>query len=146
MIWNKNYAIVIILLLAGTVLLAQTYTGTADNETTQEVISRGMGAIISGDEAKATDDAIASALRNAVEQVIGTMIQSDVLVQNYQTIEDRIYSQTQGYVERYQVLSKSKTSDTILEVSIKATVRKGNLKDNLEALGLLITRKGKPLF
>lgn len=110
----------------------------------QEVVARGIGAIVSGDLAKAEEDAISNALRNAVEQVIGTMVQSDVLVQNYQTIEDRIYSQSAGYVENYQVMGKSRQGDTILEVTIKAVVRKGSLKNNLDALGLLITRKGKP--
>jgi hypothetical protein len=120
------------------------YTTFPQDESSQEVISRGMGLILSGDEAKAEDDAIASALRNAVEQVIGTMIQSDVLVQNYQTIEDNIYSQTAGYVEKYDLINKSKQGDYILQVTVKAIVKKGNLKDNLEALGLLISRKGKP--
>jgi len=120
------------------------YTTFPQDESSQEVISRGMGLILSGDEAKAEDDAIASALRNAVEQVIGTMIQSDVLVQNYQTIEDNIYSQTAGYVEKYDLINKSKQGDYILQVTVKAIVKKGNLKDNLEALGLLMSRKGKP--
>ncbi len=110
----------------------------------QVVVARGVGAIIGGDEAKAEDDALASALRSAVEQVIGTMIQSEVLVQNYQTVEDNIYSHTQGYVKNYNVISKSKKSDTILEVAIQATVKKADLKNDLEAIGLLIARKGKP--
>jgi hypothetical protein len=50
------------------------YTTMPQDDSSQEVISRGMGLILSGDEAKAEDDAIAGALRNAVEQVIGTMI------------------------------------------------------------------------
>ena len=123
---------------------AQTYSTPQASDNQQEVIARGMGAVISGDLAKAEEDAISNALRNAVEQVIGTMIQSEVLVQNYQTIEDRIYSQSAGYVERYEVIGKSRQGDTILEVSIKAVVRKGSLKNNLDALGLLISRKGKP--
>jgi len=120
------------------------YTTMPQDDSSQEVISRGMGLILSGDEAKAEDDAIAGALRNAVEQVIGTMIQSDVLVQNYQTIEDNIYSQTAGYVERYELINKSKQGDNILQVTVRAVVKKGNLKNNLEALGLLMARKGKP--
>ncbi len=110
----------------------------------QEVVARGVGAIIGGDVAKAEDDALASALRNAVEQVIGTMVQSEVLVQNYQTIEDNIYSRTQGYVKRYEVVNKSQRGDNILEITIKAVVKKSDLKNDLEAIGLLISRKGRP--
>ncbi len=130
---------VILLFIFTCMVMAQV---TTDDK--QEVVARGIGAIVSGDLAKAEEDAISNALRNAVEQVIGTMVQSDVLVQNYQTIEDRIYSQSAGYVEQYQVMGKSRQGDTILEVTIKAVVRKGSLKNNLDALGLLITRKGKP--
>ena len=58
----------------------------------QEVVATGMGAILAGDEVKAKEDAIAAALRNAVEQVVGMHVESDVLVQNYQTMEDKIYT------------------------------------------------------
>jgi len=135
---------VLLLLALNSFSFSQDYPGGQMELPYQEVIANGRGAIINNDLAKAEDDAVASALRNAVEQVIGTMIQSDVLVQNYQTIEDRIYSQSRGYVERYEVLGKTKEGEYVLVVTIKALVRKGNLKDNLAALGLLITRKGKP--
>ncbi|MCK4893810.1 MAG: hypothetical protein KAT07_07570 [Calditrichia bacterium] len=133
-----------VLLVLYSLVFSQAYSGGQAELPYQEVIANGRGAIINNDLAKAEDDAVASALRNAVEQVIGTMIQSDVLVQNYQTIEDRIYSQSQGYVERYEIMGKTREGEYIMVVTIKALVRKGNLKDNLAALGLLITRKGKP--
>jgi hypothetical protein len=136
--------VILLILMSHFLLFPQIYTEPIENSMQQEVIANGVGLIIAGDEAKAEDDAVASALRNAVEQVIGTMIQSDVLVRNYQTIEDNIYSQTQGYVERYEIINKAKRSDNILEVTLKATVKKGNLEENLEALGLIIERKGKP--
>ncbi len=135
---------IMVLLVLYSLVFSQAYSGGQAELPYQEVIANGRGAIINNDLAKAEDDAVASALRNAVEQVIGTMIQSDVLVQNYQTIEDRIYSQSQGYVERYEIMGKTREGEYIMVVTIKALVRKGNLKDNLAALGLLITRKGKP--
>jgi hypothetical protein len=135
---------IVVLLLFYSLILPQAFSGGQPDLPYQEVIANGRGAIINNDLAKAEDDGVASALRNAVEQVIGTMVQSDVLVQNYQTIEDRIYSQSRGYVERYEIMGKAREGEYILVVTIKALVRKGNLKDNLAALGLLITRKGKP--
>ncbi len=110
----------------------------------QEVIAKGLGAIINGDEAKAADDALGSALRNAVEQVVGTMIESSTLIQNYQVVEDRIYNRTQGYVQTYEVLSQNKRGDNILETTIRAVVKKGNLEEDLAAIGLLMSRKNKP--
>ncbi len=141
---RKTLFTVTLLLCIHLFVQGQPYTPMPDDQTHQEVLARGMGAIIAGDVAKAEDDAIANALRNAIEQVIGTMVTSEVIVDNYQVIEDRIYSQSQGYVERYQVINKNRQGDAIVEVTIKALVKKGNIKDNLEALGLLMSRKGKP--
>ncbi len=111
---------------------------------TKEVIARGLGAILAGDEVKAKEDATAAALRNAVEQVVGTIVQSDVLVENYQTVEDQIYTRTTGYVQKYDVISTSKQADNALEVTVRAIVKMGDLQNDLEAIGVLLSRKGKP--
>jgi hypothetical protein len=110
----------------------------------KEVIARGLGAILAGDEVKAREDAISAALRNAVEQVVGTMVESEVLVENYQTIEDQIYTRTTGYVQKYDVLNQSKQMDNALEVTIKAVVKLTDLRNDLDAIHVLIQRKGKP--
>ena len=113
-------------------------------ENAKRVIAKGVGAIIGGDLAKAEDDAIANALKNAVEQTVGTMIQSDVLVKNYQVLESNIYSRTAGYIQSYRVLSKNEIGNNILEVTIEAVVKTGNLKDDLAALGIILQRKNYP--
>jgi len=110
----------------------------------QEVVATGMGAILAGDEVKAKEDAIAAALRNAVEQVVGMHVESDVLVQNYQTMEDKIYTRTSGYVQKYDVISSTKQLDNAIEVTIKAIVKVSDLQSDLAAIGVLISRKGKP--
>lgn len=113
-------------------------------EEAKQVIANGMGAILAGDEVKAREDAISSALRNAVEQVVGTMIESDVLVENYQTVEDKIYTRTTGYVQQYDIMSTNKQSDNVIEVTIRAMVKLSDLRNDLQAIGVLISRKGKP--
>lgn len=110
----------------------------------REVVAKGFGAIIAGDEVKAKEDAINSALRNAVEQVVGTMVESNVLVENYMTVEDKIYTRTAGYVQKYDIISSMKQSDNAYEVTIKAVVKVSDLKSDLEAIGVLLSRKGKP--
>jgi hypothetical protein len=110
----------------------------------KEVVAKGFGAIIAGDEVKAREDAINSALRNAVEQVVGTMVESNVLVENYMTVEDKIYTRTAGYVQKYDIISTMKQSDNAMEVTIKAVVKVSDLKSDLEAIGVLLSRKGKP--
>ena len=110
----------------------------------REVVAKGFGAIVAGDEVKAREDAINSALRNAVEQVVGTMIESNVLVENYMTVEDKIYTRTAGYVQKYDIISSTKQFDNAMEVTIKAVVKVSDLKSDLEAIGVLLSRKGKP--
>jgi hypothetical protein len=123
--------------------LTAQYQGQTAGEA-KEVVARGLGAILAGDEVKAEEDATAAALRNAVEQVVGTMIESDVLVQNYQTMEDNIYTRTAGYVQSYEVISKNKQLDNAIEVTIRAVVKLTDLQNDLAAIGVLISRKGKP--
>ncbi len=139
----SKYVFTFIIFLCG-FLIAQTNSPPQETQGSKEVIARGVGLIIGGDLAKAEEDARSSALRNAVEQVIGTMVQSDVLVKNYQTLEDNIYSRTKGYVQEYEVVSKGKRDENVLELTIRATVKKGNLTNDLQAIGLIMSRKGKP--
>ncbi|NOX38196.1 MAG: hypothetical protein GXO78_11755 [Calditrichaeota bacterium] len=132
------FSVVMVGILLGIPAVAQQMEGE------QSVIVKGVGVILAGDEAKAEDDAIANALRMAVEQVVGTLIQSDVLVQNYQVVESNIYSQSRGYVKTYRVLNRARRGENILEVTIEAVVKKSDLESDLQALGLLMTRKGMP--
>lgn len=127
-------------------LCTQTWaqTGYPPQSDSKEVVAKGLGAILAGDEVKAREDAINSALRNAVEQVVGMMVESNVLVENYQTVEDQIYTRTQGYVQKYDIISTSKQLDNALEVTIRAVVKVSDLQSDLEAIGVLLGRKGKP--
>jgi len=72
------------------------------------------------------------------------IIKSDVLVENYQTMEDRIYTRTAGYVQKYDVISTNKQLDNAIEVTIRATVKLSDLQNDLAAIGVLMSRKGKP--
>jgi hypothetical protein len=125
------------------VLMAQTGTIPPQGDS-REVVAKGMGAILAGDEVKAREDAISAALRNAVEQVVGMFVESDVLVENYMTLEDKIYTRTTGYVQSYDVISTSKQLDNAVEVTIRAVVKLSDLKNDLSAIGVLISRKGRP--
>lgn len=138
---QQSVILFVILLLSAWTLFAQGDTMGSD---TQEVIAKGVGAIIGGDEAKARDDALDNALRAAVEQVVGTMVQSETLVKNYMLVEDNIYRQSRGYVQKYEIIGENRRGDNILEVTIRAVVKKGDLKSDLEAIGVLMARKGKP--
>jgi hypothetical protein len=107
------------------------------------VTAEGMGAIIAGDKAKAEEDAVNDALRNAVEQVVGMHVESQTLVDNFVVVQDRILSRTRGFVSGYRVVSREEEPD-LIRVKVEATVKESDLVSDLEAIGLLIARKNYP--
>src|SRR3990167_4548464 len=66
----------------------------------------GIGAIVKGDLAIAKDNALNDALRKAVEQAVGTLVQAQTLVDKYQLISDEIYTKSQGYIKKYAIISE----------------------------------------
>jgi len=106
----------------------------------KEVIATGLGG---GKPAKARDDALNDALRKAVEQGVGAYVSSESLVENLILIEDRIYSESRGFVESYKIL-KEKRSDGITEVEISAIVKMAQLAKELAAIGIIISKKQNP--
>jgi len=105
--------------------------------------AEGVGVIIDDNTATARDQAIQDALRLVVEQAAGTMVSSETLVQNYEVLRDQIYSQSQGYIRRYEVTDES-IQGNLYKVTIQAAVAAGNLQNDIQALGLLMGRKNMP--
>ncbi|MDK2922278.1 MAG: hypothetical protein PWR24_1835 [Desulfonauticus sp.] len=112
----------------------------------KEVITTGMAPLL-GNQAQARNQALSQALRNAVEQGVGTLIDSNTMVQNYQLISDKIYSQASGYVTNYQILSEGLSPDgQMYNVTIKASVSTESIKNDLRAIGILKQQVGNPRF
>lgn len=107
------------------------------------VESQGVAAIIRGNLDISRDKAIEDALRNAVEQATGSLIENETLVENYQLLSDKIYSQSRGYVQTYEVLNE-KVDQGLYRVTIQATVASGELKNDLRALNVLMRQVRKP--
>lgn len=91
----------------------------------------------------ARDRAIADAQRRAIEQAVGVMITNETLVENYQIVSDKIFSQSKGYIQSYEVVLEERQGD-LYKVSIEATVSVGQLEKDLDAIRLIIARKAKP--
>lgn len=111
------------------------------SETTVE--ATGFATVTDTNTAIARDAAIDDAMRKAVEQAVGTMVSSDTMVQNYQMLQDNVYTKTQGYIRNYKVTKEGQTG-TMYQVTVRATVAVGNLKSDLDAIGLLHVKSEKP--
>ena len=63
------------------------------SEDTKDILAEGVGAVVAGNQAKARDEALRDAMRKAIEQAVGTVISSETIVENFQLLSDRIYTQ-----------------------------------------------------
>ncbi|MBI2951107.1 hypothetical protein HYY27_03385 [bacterium] len=113
-------------------------------QVTETVQTDGMAPVVAENVVNARDNAIQDALRKAVEQVAGTMIASETLVQNSQLLSDNIWSKSSGFVERYALVKEGRSADGMYTVSVSALVKKGPLEESIAALHLLIEQMRSP--
>ncbi len=124
--------------------LALVYSlGTAAAADEKKVVVKGEAAIFQNDKSTAKEKAIEQALRNAVEQVVGTYVKSSTLVENYITVEDKIFSQSKGFVKSWRELS-AKEVDGVMEVEVEATVAAAKLKGSLDEIEWALAKKDYP--
>jgi hypothetical protein len=103
----------------------------------------GTASVSSSGPASARDAAIADALRKAVEQAAGTLVAADTLVENFQVLEDSVYTKSQGFVKSYSIISEGQQAGLYV-VSVRAAVATGSLAGDLDALGLLQKKAERP--
>lgn len=116
---------------------------TAQTALAIQVEAEGMAAVLNNNVAGARKQAILNAQRNAVEQGVGTLVDSRTVVKNMDLIRDEILTSSQGFVAKYVVLSEGVTPDRAnFKVRIKATVSDKLLKDRLAALRILHQKMG----
>lgn len=103
----------------------------------------GMGAIIDNNTADARKIALRDAQRNAVEQILGTFVRSETKIENYQLLEDKIFSRAEGFIESFTVEEEG-VEGTSYRVVIRAMIKVETLKDELRAIGIMLEEMGFP--
>jgi len=106
-----------------------------------EVLVEGVAA--SGDAGIARDHALKDALRKAVEQGVGTFVNSETKVRNFQLLSDKVYSQASGYVSSYRVIAEGPDAG-LYRVTIQARVKLDKIEDDLAGIGILLEEQGRP--
>ncbi len=109
----------------------------------RQICVEGAEDISHRDIASARSGAKNKALQKAVEQSIANLVYSETLAENYQLLIDKIYTQSSKYIREYKLLTEEVVGD-IYRVKIEATVSLSDLKADLDALGLLPKKGGKP--
>lgn len=109
-----------------------------------EVLAEGVAApTVQGGADIARDRALHDALRRAVEQGVGTYVNSETRVENFQLLSDRIYSQARGYVSSYRVVTEGQEAG-LYRVVVRAKVKLDDIENDLAAIGILVLEQGRP--
>lgn len=109
------------------------------------VESEGMGPIVEGNIEGAKKTSLHEAMRNALGLVVGVYVSQDALVSKAILIDENITSQTEGYIEKYEVLKEYRDGD-FYKTRIRAHVRKEDLSAKLRNLETEPQRLGNPLI
>ncbi|PIQ96415.1 MAG: hypothetical protein COV67_09690 [Nitrospinae bacterium CG11_big_fil_rev_8_21_14_0_20_56_8] len=89
-----------------------------------------------------TDDvALKDAMRNAVEQFLGVLVDSKTMAENFQIVSDKILTASQGYVTDYEIISQSRDADGMVNMRIKARVQKTAVLDDVRSLKIFQSTK-----
>ena len=104
-----------------------------------EVVATGVGLD--------ADKALKNALMNAVQQVVGAIVDAETLVKNEDIIKDQILTYSDGFVETFRKLDERKRDDGLIEVRISATVKRRQLIEKLKESKVSVARiDGGSLF
>jgi hypothetical protein len=129
---------------AGVASSTGTSTGTsAVPGDVQMQTAMGQAAVLGGDKPAAREKAIEDALRHAVEMAVGTKVTSTSEVQDFQSKMDQVLTHSQGFVKRYEIVKEAMDGD-VVQVTVKASISMAELDKDLQAMGLLMARKGTP--
>ncbi len=132
-LWLGIGILLLVIFLSGKMTLAQIEE--------KEVIGDGIAV---GSSLASRQEALNRALRNAIEKGVGVLIDSETMVQNFQLLDDKVYSQVKGYVKSYQIVDDNQGKEGFYRIKLKAIVALGSLRKDLKALNIIMEKKGRP--
>jgi len=133
------YSLVVLFGLTWPLIQSRAESKTAtDASDVQVVIAEGVGK----DNADATKDA----LRNAVRQVVGALVDIETLVKNDDIVTDKVLTYSDGFISSSKELA-SKTENGLVRVRVQAQVERRSLIARLKGANVTVkTIDGQSLF
>ncbi|MBC8199450.1 MAG: hypothetical protein ISS67_01020 [Desulfobacterales bacterium] len=107
------------------------------------VLVIGTGRIYADNVAVARNRAISNSLVSAIENVVKDFLPLESLVQNFQVINNILYSNTEEFVQGYKVLTEALSGNTY-RVMVQATVSIEKVQQQLSIAGIMIGKKSMP--
>jgi len=124
---NVFKVFVSLLLLIQAIICNVSISSADEPEKTESVIVTGMGE----NPTTARQDAI----KNAVQQVVGTLVNSETMAKDSMLINDEILTFSGGYVKESRVIS-TKVEGGLVNIRLEALVISTTLKRKIEALNI----------
>lgn len=140
---KKYFPFIFLVLMMGCASGRSSIKATSSGQ--EVVVAEGSAPIVKGDLAGAKNAALHDAMKNALGLVVGVYVSQEALVSKAMLIEDNITSQTEGYIEKYDILNDSH-DENFYKVKIKALVRKEDLSAKLKSLELEPKKLGNPVI
>lgn len=112
---------------------------------TEVVEAEGMAPVVDGDKEAAKKTSLSEAMKSALGLVVGVYVSQDALVAKSVLIDESITSQTEGYIEKYEVL-KERLDGEFYKTRIRAHVRKEDLAAKLRNLESEPEKLGNPVI
>ncbi len=103
----------------------------------------GIAVIEKDDIASARTAAIEDAQKKALNQYISGLIPSDLIVNNYKILEEKIFSKTVDFISSYKVISENREGD-IFRIRVEISVTIDALQRALSESGLIFSRGEYP--
>ena len=76
-------------------------------------------------------EALKDAYRDAVERAVGMYVDAEQQIKNEELVEDKILTQSNAYIEKYEVVRERKKANGLFEIQINADVKKSALAKKL---------------
>ncbi|MHB0996055.1 MAG: hypothetical protein ACYC2I_06780 [Elusimicrobiales bacterium] len=112
---------------------------------TEVVEAEGMAPVVNGDAEGARKTSLGEAMKSALALVVGVYVSQDALVSKSVLIDESITSQTEGYIEKYEVLKDWRDGE-FHKTRIRAHVRKEDLSAKLRSLETEPQKLGNPVI
>ncbi|MFV9645340.1 MAG: hypothetical protein ACNYWU_05905 [Desulfobacterales bacterium] len=110
---------------------------------TKTVLVIGTGRIYADNVTVARNRAISNSLVSAIENVAKDFLPLESLIQNFQVINEILYSKTKEFVQGYKVLTEALSGNTY-RVMVQATVSIDKVQQQLSIAGIMIGKKSMP--
>jgi len=127
-----------------TIIMGYTSNATAKKlQGTIHLNTVGTGIIEEDNVDKAREKAIQNALATALETTVDKILPPQLIISNFQLLNDRIYNPVQKFVRGFRVLAEAQSNE-FYRVLVKSTISVDTIRSNLSEIGVNAKKKSLP--